>query len=299
MRIESLRYFIVVVNCKSITLAGKILHISQQCVSREIKNLEDELGVKLFFRSKLGVSLTEAGVKAYEAALPILQQIEIFQKMFKLEQSEKKIEMGAYIGLKKNVENVLQIFEGIYSMVNVNEYYFSTEKLEYEQKYGAMDIVLQQVESKDLKNLMKLDTYEHIILAKENVQVLISDQSAIPIPTKFNMEEIKEYAILFYCSSTDETTLYQRIAQRYGDVNIIYKGNNLEKIAELHNRKKSIVLMTESLKKMMISESTSKLVPIVQNIQVDTVLSVRKEIMDLVVIQDLVNCFQDFFLQFD
>jgi len=298
MRIESLRYFVVAANCKSITLAGKILHISQQCISREIKCLENELGGQLFLRSKKGVFLTDEGMQAYERALQLLQQIDDFHNIFKLVQIEKTFVVGAYVGLKKKVENVLHIFEGIYPTISMDEYYFSTEKLEYEQKCDLMDVVLQQIERKKFDNLIKLDNYEHFVLIEENVKVSINEKFSKYIPSKFDMKEIGNYPILFYCNSTDEIPLYQKIAQQYGEVNIIYKGNSLEKIADLHNRKKSIVLVTKSLSEMVANESNLKLISTVQDISIYTVLSIRKEIKDLVIMKDLLKCFQDFFQQF-
>jgi DNA-binding transcriptional LysR family regulator len=63
-----LRAFITVADESSVTKAAERLHISQPPLSRHIRQLEDELGIKLFHRHRLGVTLTDAGRRLLEKA---------------------------------------------------------------------------------------------------------------------------------------------------------------------------------------------------------------------------------------
>ena len=62
MEIRVLRYFLEVAREGNITRAAAYLHISQPTLSRQIKELEEELGKKLFVRSNYSVKLTEEGM---------------------------------------------------------------------------------------------------------------------------------------------------------------------------------------------------------------------------------------------
>lgn len=61
MELRVLRYFMMVVKKQNITHAAEALHISQPTISRQLKNLEDELGVDLFVRDGRAMELTSAG----------------------------------------------------------------------------------------------------------------------------------------------------------------------------------------------------------------------------------------------
>ena len=61
MEIRHLRYFVAVAEALSFTKAALMLHLAQPSLSRQIKTLEEELGVRLLNRTKQMVSLTDEG----------------------------------------------------------------------------------------------------------------------------------------------------------------------------------------------------------------------------------------------
>lgn len=63
---ELYKIFYTVANTKNITKAAKELCISQPAISKSIKNLENQIGGKLFIRTKRGVSLTDEGREIYK-----------------------------------------------------------------------------------------------------------------------------------------------------------------------------------------------------------------------------------------
>src|SRR3546814_14168642 len=75
MDTRALRYFVHVAQLKSFSRAAAHLRIAQPALSRQIRNLEDELGVQLLTRSVRGVQMTEAGALLLERAEVILDQI--------------------------------------------------------------------------------------------------------------------------------------------------------------------------------------------------------------------------------
>ena len=62
MEIRVLNYFLMVAREENITKAASLLHLSQPTLSRQLIQLEEELGVSLFHRSKHRIILTEEGM---------------------------------------------------------------------------------------------------------------------------------------------------------------------------------------------------------------------------------------------
>ena len=77
MELRHLRYFIAVAETGSLTVAAeRRLHTSQPSLSRQIRDLEDQVGVELLHRSARGVELTEAGKAFMDHARLALTQVD-------------------------------------------------------------------------------------------------------------------------------------------------------------------------------------------------------------------------------
>lgn len=76
MDIRLLEYFLAVAKYGTITRASEQLHITQPTISRQMMELEEALGAKLFIRGKRQVTLTEAGILLQQRAEQIVALME-------------------------------------------------------------------------------------------------------------------------------------------------------------------------------------------------------------------------------
>ena len=82
MEIRVLKYFLMVAREENITRAANLLHISQPTLSRQMMQLEDELGVSLFHRGKHNIVLTEDGLFLKRRAQEIVSLADRTQEDF-------------------------------------------------------------------------------------------------------------------------------------------------------------------------------------------------------------------------
>src|ERR1700694_5324037 len=77
MELRHLRYFVAVADAGSLTVAAeRMLHTSQPSLSRQIRDLEDEVGAQLLRRSARGIEVTPAGRAFLDHARSVLSQVE-------------------------------------------------------------------------------------------------------------------------------------------------------------------------------------------------------------------------------
>src|SRR5713101_2747509 len=77
MELRHLRYFVAVAETESLSLAAKAkLHTSQPSLSRQIRDLEEEVGAPLFTRGARGIELTPPGRVFLDHARSVLSQVE-------------------------------------------------------------------------------------------------------------------------------------------------------------------------------------------------------------------------------
>lgn len=75
MEIRVLQYFLAIAREETIVGAAEALHITQPTLSRQMKDLEDELGKKLFIRSNKKITLTDEGMLLRQRAEEIVSLV--------------------------------------------------------------------------------------------------------------------------------------------------------------------------------------------------------------------------------
>ena len=76
MNITELRYLVAIMKWGSVSAAAKQLYAAQPNVSKALKNLEKEYGVRIFERSSTGMIPTEQGKRFIAQAQRVLQQVD-------------------------------------------------------------------------------------------------------------------------------------------------------------------------------------------------------------------------------
>ena len=122
MHIKQLECFVHLSETLSFSRTAELLYITQPTVTHQINTLEDELGLKLFTRTKRKVELTPAGISFYEDCKEILTRMNI--AISKARDYAHKFESNLFIGYEGNTEvkyiaDILRCFNKSFPQVHL------------------------------------------------------------------------------------------------------------------------------------------------------------------------------------
>lgn len=129
MELRHLRYFVAVAEELHFSLAAQKLNIAQPPLSQQIQQLENELGVRLFLRTKRQVKLTYAGKVFLDNALKILNDLE---RACEATQRAHRGELGkiivAFTGTATYdiLPNLIQLYQARYPLVDLTVFQLVT-----------------------------------------------------------------------------------------------------------------------------------------------------------------------------
>lgn len=145
MDIRVLSYFLMVAREENITKAAQLLHITQPTLSRQLMQLEKELGVKLFQRSNHSVYLTNEGMIFRRRAQELVSLAEKAQE--ELSQNEGTLSGVITIGCgeMRSVQEVARLiteFQERYPLVKFELYSGNNEDIKERVEQGTLDMGL-------------------------------------------------------------------------------------------------------------------------------------------------------------
>ena len=89
MNIQQLRYVVAIANSGTFREAAEKMYVSQPSLSISVRDLEKELGFKIFRRTSSGTFLTRRGMEFYEKAQELVKGFDIFQNQYSNPEEEK------------------------------------------------------------------------------------------------------------------------------------------------------------------------------------------------------------------
>ena len=79
MNIQQLRYVVAIANSGTFREAAEKMYVSQPSLSISVRDLEKELGFKIFRRTSSGTFLTRRGMEFYEKAQELVKGFDVFR----------------------------------------------------------------------------------------------------------------------------------------------------------------------------------------------------------------------------
>ena len=185
MDIKQLRYFIAIAEEKNITAAANRLHMSQPPLSMQLKQLEEELEVKLFERNGKRMELTDKGDILYQRALHLVNSVEEIKN--EIQETEEGTKGVLAVGINtlsvSGFSDLLRAFHKKYPLVTLkvvqNDSYYLGEMV----KSRAIELAFVRLPLEHRGFI-----YEHLISEpfvfvskKKKDMILLEEISQIPL----------------------------------------------------------------------------------------------------------------------
>jgi len=111
MEVRVLKYFLTVAESGNITKAANSMHLTQPTLSRQLQDLERELGQKLFIRGNHSVTLTPEGVVLRKRAEEILSLVEKTENEFSSFKNEIAGDIFIGAGETKSIQQITDVMK--------------------------------------------------------------------------------------------------------------------------------------------------------------------------------------------
>lgn len=225
MNTEQLKNFLIVADVLNFHKAAERIYIAQPALSRQVKNLEEELGAELFNRSKKQIKLTAAGAYFKTEAARILEQlVQAKQRAGQIHRGEAgTIRIG-------HVSSVMQSILPPFLKSVMNNY----PDLKIGLYESDCNLVIGKIENRELEfgiipNMETPDNFEAHLLYKENFVVVMPEALNIKIRKPEGLKQLSKCDWILPAKINGEgyAEMLNRLFQKSGFTpNVIFESPN-------------------------------------------------------------------------
>lgn len=222
MEIRVLRYFLTVVREEGINRAAEVLHITQPTLSRQLAQLEDELGVKLFNRGARKISLTNEGLLLRRRAEEILSLVDRTEKelLEQDEQVEGRIVIGGgELAAMRELPELIARFREKYPLVSFDLFTGSADLVKEQMEKGLIDIGV-------LMEPVDIEKFDFIRLeGRERWAVLIPPDDPLAQKSGVTAKDLMGKPLCLPMRGNVQNEVLNWLGSAYEDKNVIFTGN--------------------------------------------------------------------------
>lgn len=192
MTTTQMAYFVAMVEKLCFTTVAEMFYVTQPTLSRQIMNLERELGTQLFIRKRNTVTVTPAGMALYDGLKPLYGQltrlIESVKRYGEPQRQTFTIGIAEELLLDDPVQLAIGTFSGKHPEVNVSIVRTSYAKLQSGLLDGSIDV------ANTFKGSINMESgnFDFFLIALEGVYLACSRELADTLPSTLSLEQFKE-----------------------------------------------------------------------------------------------------------
>lgn len=222
MEIRVLRYFLTVVREESITKAAEMLHITQPTLSRQLAQLEEETGVKLFNRGSRKITLTSEGILLRRRAEEIIELVDKTSHDLLKQENELKGKITIGYGELKSVQTLSKLckmFHEKYPQVTFEVYTATADAVKERMDRGLIDIGL-------LLEPVSMEKYDYIRMPiKEEWCVLMRPDDPLAEKSSITANDLESQPLILPQRLNVQSELANWFGNSFEKINLVISGN--------------------------------------------------------------------------
>ena len=193
MELRTLRYFLAAAQEENMTRASEILHVTQPTLSRQIMDLERELGVTLILRGKNGLTLTDDGRFFRQRAQEIVELTDRLEKDITAQKKDISgmVVIGASeVGGSQTLAKLIKEFSEKYPAVQFTLYNETVDNIKDRLDKGLVDIGL-------LLEPADVTKYDYVRLDRQDIWgLLMRDDHPLADKESLTVEDVASCPLL-------------------------------------------------------------------------------------------------------
>jgi len=198
MTSRQLQLFLTIADQGSFSKAEKTEFISKQALLRQVNQLEDEVGEKLFLRTPYGISLTEAGQLFYDGAKEILDlEDEVLSRCRKSASTREELRVS-YVEHQVLLNDVTEAFMQKYPDIRIRRVVHPNHSGEYRAEHGIAD-----VGETFYTKYTASSPYAYTRLADMPYLAAMSHSHTLARKTQVTLDELADYPVIIYAPMVD------------------------------------------------------------------------------------------------
>lgn len=217
-----LRYFLTVVREESITKAAEALHITQPTLSRQMAQLEEDMGVRLFDRGTRKIALTNEGILMRRRAEEILELVDKTRNEMAAQQESVEGTVSIGCGDLEAVQilpEMIRSFHERYPKVTFDLYTATADHIKERMDQGLTDVGL-------LLEPVNIEKYDFTRLEKKELWVAAMHPDA-PLARKeaVTVEDLKRLPLILPRRLSVQSELASWFGDDFGKLDVLFTSN--------------------------------------------------------------------------
>ena len=213
MTLQQLKYVSMIEKCGSFSKAAKKLYVSQPGISNLVHSLEEELGITIFIRSAIGITLTDEGRELLKLGNELLKNADYISEYFGNFEKNDRISFSVS---SQHYAFVISAFEELQKKIDSNCYTLSINETQTSividnvaKQYSELGIIFKSdYTEKHLTRVLDDNNLEFHSIYTTKPHIFISKKHPLSAKHSVSIEDLKPYPCIFYDQSHDSPSFF-------------------------------------------------------------------------------------------